>query len=237
MLHPSRRQGGISGVFRALYRFVINGSRVNMALTTAQAAQQLIVPALFWFFFIGGLCSVAVGVGLVCFSSRMFSLFDVMNRWVSFRRAFKPMAIPKDSWPFFERHRRWFALAFITASIFSIINLMWRIDMPRVVSQVSAKLHVPLSFADWIVGSMWWLMLIGGVLTTVVGVALGFFPEAMRNIEKRSNRWYSSRNVAKNADTMHTPLDKLALKYPRTLGVVIVVAAAANVIAVGNRLF
>jgi hypothetical protein len=151
------------------------------------------------------------------------------------------MAIPKDSWPFFERHRRWFALVFIVASIFSIVNLVWRIDMPRVVSQVSAKLHVPLSFADWIIGSMWWFMLIGGVLTAAVGVALGvfpkFFPKAMGDFEKWSNRWYSSRNVAKGADTMHTPLDKLALKYPRTLGLIIVVAAVANVVAVGNRLF
>lgn len=208
-----------------------------MTHTMTQAVQQLLVPPLLWFFFIGGVFSIAVGIGLVGFSSRMFSLFDIMNRWVSFRKASKPMAIQRESWPFVERHRRWFALVFIVASLFSIVNLVSRIDMPRLGILASAKLQVPLSYVEWMLSSMWWFLLLGSVLTIMVGIALGFFPAAMGKLEKQSGRWYSSRNLAKGADTMHTPLDKLVLKHPRILGAIIVIAALVNVVAVGNHLF
>lgn len=202
-----------------------------------QAVQQLLVPPLLWFFFIGGIFSVAVGIGLICFSARMFSMFEIMNRWVSFRRALKPVAIQRDSWPFVERHRRWFALVFIVASIFSIFNLIAQIDIHQVSSLANGKLKISPVFVEWIVSSMWWFLLIGSVVTIAVGVVLGFFPEAMRRLETQSGRWYSTRHVSKGMDAMHTPLDKLVFKHPRIFGAVIVVAALVNLIVVGRRLF
>jgi hypothetical protein len=159
-----------------------------------------------------------------------------MNQWVSFRQVSKPMAVPRDSWPFVERHRRWFALVFIVASLFSIANLLWRLDVYALTVLASTRYHVPVSFAAWIIKSVWWFLLIGSVLTTVVGIGLGFFPEAVRRVEQWSNRWYSSRHVSKVADVQHTPLDKLALTHPRWLGAIIIVIALGNVIAIGRRL-
>lgn len=208
-----------------------------MTHAMTQAVQQLLVPALLWFFFIGGVFSIAVGIGLVCFSSRMFLLFDTMNRWVSFRRVFKPVAIQRDSWPFFERYRRWFALVFIVAGIFSIINLITRIDIHQLSVLAGGGLTLPPAFAEWIFSSMWWFLLIGSVLAIVVSVMLGFFPAAMHKLEQQSGRWYSSRHISKGADAMHTPLDRLTLKYPRALGGVIVITAVVNVIVVGRQLF
>jgi hypothetical protein len=206
-------------------------------MTVAQALQQLLFPPLLWFCFIGGIFSFAVGIGLLFFSSRMYALFAVMNSWVSFRKVSRPMALPRDSWPFFERNRRVIAVVFIAASILSVFNLVWLLDLDKVVQVVRMKSGLPDSFIAWIVSSLWWLLLFGSLLTAVVGTALGFFPKAMLAMEQWSNRWYSSRNVAKGADDMLTPLDTLAQTHPRPLGAVIATAALGCVIAIGNRLF
>lgn len=208
-----------------------------MTDTMTHMAQQLLVSPLLWLLFIGGVFSVAIGIGLVCFSSRVFSFCDRMNQWVSFRRALKPAAIPRDSWPFFERYRRWFALVFIVASIFSITHLITRIDAHQLGMLASSRLQVPPAFAEWIFSSVWWFLLIGSVLTIAVSVMLGFFPAALHKLDQQSGRWFSLRHTYKDVDLMYTPLDKLAYRYPRALGGLIVIAALANVIVVSRQLF
>lgn len=205
-------------------------------MTTTQAVQQLLFPPVLWFFFIGGIFSIAVGIGLIGFSSRTYVLFERMNRWVSFRQASRPMAVPRDSWPFIERHRRWFALVFVVAGIFSVYNLIWRLDIGKLVVMASGKYQVPAVFAAWLAASAWWFLLIGSVVTVLVGIGLGFFPAAVKRVEQWSDSWYSSRHVTRQADVMHTPLDRLAMRHPRWLGLAIVVVATGNVIAIGNRL-
>jgi hypothetical protein len=206
-------------------------------MTTTQAAQQLLFLPLLWFFFVGGIFSLTVGIGLICASGRTFSFFDAMNRWVSFRQAGKPMAIPINSWPFFERNRRWIALVFILASLFSIWNLTTQLHLQNMIAVFSLRFGAPPSFIAWIVGSLWWLLLIGSVTAIGFGIALGYFPKAMDRMEQWSSRWYSSRHVTKEAEAMHTPLDQLTLNHPRAVGAFIVAAALANVVAIGARLF
>ncbi len=201
---------------------------------------NLIVPPVLWFFFIGGIFSMAIGIGLICFSSRVYQLFDRMNRWVSFRQVSKPMAIPRDSWPFMERNRRWIALVFIVASLLSIANLLWRLDAAALAGMAglaSVKYHVPRAFAIWLITSAWWFLLIGSGVAALVGVGLGFFPQTVKRVEQWPGLWFSPRNMTKGAETQYTPLDKLALTHPRWLGTIIVVVALGNVIAIGHRLF
>ena len=207
-----------------------------MTLTLTQAGQQTLVPAILWFFLIGAIFSLVVGIGLMCASSRMFPWFNTMNRWVSLREAGKPMAVPRDSWPFFERHRRWIAVVFIAGGLLSILNLILRLDLPTMIGITSAKVHMSTGFIAWLMSSMWWLLLLGSALAIVVGVMLGFFPKTIARLEQLSNRWYSTRHVAKSADVMHNPLDRLVARYPRALGAFIAIAALINVVLIGMRL-
>jgi hypothetical protein len=208
-----------------------------MTLTLTQAGQQLLVPAILWFFLIGAIFSLVVGIGLICASSRMFPWFNTMNRWISFREAAKPIAIPRDSWPFFERHRRWIAVVFIVAGLLSILNLILRLDLQKMIGITSATVHVSTGFIAWLMTSMWWLLLLGSALAVVVGAMLGFFPKAIARLEQSSGHWYSSRHVAKGAEVMHTPLDRLVARYPRALGAFIVIAALINLVVIAIRLF
>jgi hypothetical protein len=206
-------------------------------MTTTQAAQQLFGPSLLWFCFLGGLFALAVGVGLVCFSSRTFAVFERMNRWISFRKGFKPMAVPRDSWPFIERHRRWFALAFVVAGACSIANLLMRLQTGKLAALISEKFRVPVAFAEWLTASGWWLLMIGSLLGVATGIALAFFPQAVNRVEQWSSRWVSTRNISRPAEAIYTPLDQLALRHPRVLGGFIVAAALVNLMVVGGRLF
>ena len=69
------------------------------------------------------------------------------------------------------------------------------------------------------------------MLALVVGVMLGYFPDALGRLEAYANRWVSTRQLTMGSETMVFSLDRLVEAFPRTAGAMIVVAAlyvAAN---------
>jgi hypothetical protein len=197
-----------------------------------QIGMQLLLTPLMWFFLLAGVCGVAIGLGLIFCSGRMLTLFEKSNRWISFRRVLKPVAIQRDSWPFVEKHRRALGLVLLIVSIFTIFNLTVDLDL----EQISRRLTMGHVAAQIVVLSVWWFFLIGSVAAVITGIMLLFFPGVVHKIEQQSGRWYSSRHLSRNMDTMHTPLDSLALTYPRELGAAVVVLSLANIVLVCWRL-
>ena len=57
------------------------------------------------FFFISGFALLAVGLTLVVNSAAALRMFGGMNRWVSMRRATRPLEIARDTQPLVQRHR------------------------------------------------------------------------------------------------------------------------------------
>lgn len=208
-----------------------------MPLITQPVIEQLIVPSVLRFFFVGGIFSLAVGIGLIVRSERMLSFFDVMNRWVSFRRAFKPLAIPRESWPFVQRYRRWLAILVIAGALFVLYTLATKIDMLMAARAISMKMKLPVAFVDWLLASAMWILVLGNLAAIAVGVMLGFFPNALASLEKISSRWISTRNLTKGGDAMHSPLEKWVAFSPKTAGWIIVVLAAIELAYIGTLLF
>lgn len=197
-----------------------------------QTVMQWLLASLIWFFLLVGVVGFAVGLGLIFCSERMIILFEKSNQWISFRRVLKPVAIQRDSWPFVERHRRSLGLVLLIVSIFTIFNLTIGFDVER----VSSSLTMGRITAQIVVLSVWWFFLIGSVAAIMTGVLLLFFPGVVHKLEQQSGRWYSSRHLSRNLETMHAPLDSLALTYPRELGAVVAVLSLANIVLVCWRL-
>jgi hypothetical protein len=208
-----------------------------MSLFTNAVVQQLFVPFILMFFFVGGICCVAVGVGLILFSDNMLKFFSIMNRWITLRRVFRPIAIPRDIWPALQKYRRLVAFAIIGGAVFSLFNLLARIDTHAIATLFALRLRAPQPFVQWLVDSAWWLLVIGSALSIVVGAMLIFSPQPLATLEKASGRWISTRGLTKGGDTMHSSLDQWVAAHPRRAGWIVAVLAAIEVIDIGVLLF
>ena len=68
-------------------------------------------------------------------------------------------------------------------------------------------------------------------MAVVTGLMLAFSADALRALEARANRWFSSRQFVKGADTMHLTLDQWVETHPRTAGWMIAAGSAIVLIA------
>ncbi len=195
---------------------------------------QLLVPALVLFFFIGGLFALAVGVGLIVSSSRVFRLFAWMNHMVSTRQALKPMTVWRDSTSHVWKYRRRIGAILVAGAAYSVYELIVGIHDAAVVSVL--KLKLPPPFVLWLVQSTRWFLIAGCSVSIAVGILLVFFPEAMLAIEKRASHWISARRLDPGAEKVNLTLDNWVAAFPRAAGWILVFPALVMVIYFGSRL-
>ena len=189
---------------------------------------QVLIPLMFAFFLVSGIAGLALGIGLAVFRTRVFHLFVPMNRWVSLRKQLEPMDVQHMIEPFVYRHRRWFSALFIVGGLFSLLMLVANAQAATGTSLFNVGRVSDLqSLTIRMVGA---LLIAGSILSIAIGVLLGFFPDRLRALEKRSNRWVSSRQMAKGVDDLHLPLDRWFESSPRTAGCILAVAALILVI-------
>jgi len=194
-----------------------------MEFLDSHAFQQWAVQFLGVLFLVGGLMALAVGVGLIVGSAGTLRFLAAMNRWVSTRRAFKPIEIPRDTRQAVQKHRRWLAAALIAGAAFSIFGLAAWFDAGAV-SFVFGLDARPSSIASWLVESARWALIAGNLAAIVIGIMLRFFPGAVAALEARGSRWYSDRQLVKGADKMNLALDNWVAESPRASGWMIAIA-------------
>lgn len=196
--------------------------------------EQLLVPVAIRIFLVFGLVGVAVGVGLMVDPGRMGRLFGLMNRWFSARRASRWLAIPRDSRPVVEHFRRLIGVLVILGAAFSTFILTAHFDLRQVTAVLAGD--VPQSPGGWLIDSLRWLLVAGGVVALGVGVMLIFFPVAWRTVEQGADRWVSSRSLGRAGETMHLGFDRWVERHPRGLGAVLAAGSLAVAVIYGMLL-
>lgn len=184
---------------------------------------QLIVPPVLWFFFIGGAVGAAISVGLILRSAGVLRLFGVVNQSVSTRRLAKPLAIPRDSSALVWRYRWPIAAFFVIGAAYSLYGLIAHANDAAFAA--SLKLPYPPLAVVWAVESVRLLLILGCSVSVVVGILLAFFPDTMRTIEINSSRWVSVRQMVPDVDVTNMALDNWVAAYPRVAGGLILAPA------------
>ncbi|MFA7282740.1 MAG: hypothetical protein WC100_21850 [Sterolibacterium sp.] len=184
---------------------------------------QLIAPAVVWFFFISGVFAVAIGVGLILRIPGVFRLFDSLNRSVSTRHATRGMAIPRDSSEFAWRNRRWIGGVFVAGAVYSVWGLITSSGNSAIVAMLNLKL--PTEYVFWVVESVRYFLVVGCTASIIVGILMLVSPETLKAIESIGSRWYSTRQIVPEAEKMNLALDKWVKSYPRTAGLILVFPA------------
>ena len=205
-----------------------------MPLFNEYVMNQLIIPSVVLFFFIGGLAAAAIGVGLILRSPRVFRIFDLLNHSVSPRRATKFLSIRRDSGTFVWKYRRRIGLVFVLGALYSLWGLITGAGNAAIVAMLNLKF--PSHFVFWIVESLRYFMIVGCTAAIIVGILMLVSPDTLKSIENVGARWYSARQTFPHGDRMNMPLDKWVAAFPRTAGLIIVFPALAVVMYFGDLL-
>jgi hypothetical protein len=158
----------------------------------------------------------AVGIGLIVSSARTLRFFQVMNRWVSTRKALGALDVPRSTEQFSHRYRRWVGWALIAGGTFATFGLLAGFNAAAV-GAIFAKGDMG-RLITIVAESMRWFLIVGSVAGVVIGCMLCFSPGALATLESYANRWFSPRNVLRGGDDMRLMLDKLVEAHPGPSG-------------------
>ena len=184
------------------------------------------------FFLAGGIALLVIGLWLIVNSAGALQFFGRMNRWVSLRRASRPLEIPRDTRPAVQQYRYVLAAIFVAGGIFAIVGIAARFDTRAVTALLGLHSLRP-EVAVWLVDGIRWLLLTGNLAAIAAGVLLAFFPDTLVALEARGSRWVSQRQMTKGTEAMHYTLDAWAAAHPRTAGGIMVFCALGLIGAFG----
>lgn len=193
--------------------------------------EQLLVDFVIRLFFVFGILALLVGVGLVFSHERMHRLFGMCNRWVSTRRSMRWLEIPRDVVESAaHRFRHLVGACFVLLAAYSTFMLVTQVDARYFVVVLPGG-KVSAEFVAWLAESARWALIVGGMVAIAAGAMLAFVPQALRAVEERANRWYSTHNWMRDGDDMRLGFDGWVERRPRVTGSLI---AAGALVVVAN---
>jgi len=182
---------------------------------------ELVAPALNAFALTGSLIGLVIGAGLLLARAQTLEFFRRMNRRVSMRQATRPLEIPRDveGGPG-HRHHPVVALAFLLGGAYAAVVLFTQLDAGRTVKALGISTN-PVT-AEVLIQTARWFLIIGGLAAIAFGAMLLFAPRAWLALEARANRWHSTRQMMRGAETQYRGLDRWVESYPVAAGIVLV---------------
>src|SRR5688500_18629878 len=167
---------------------------------------EIVLRSFAVFLLLGSAFSAVVGLALILRQRTTIEAFARMNRWVSTRRALKPLEIPRQTGQLLVGKGRIVAgLVFALCGAYAAFALV-SVDAARLVPALGVGGGFsPL--ADIAIRSARWTLILGCAAAGLGGVVLLFLPSAWQRVEAGANRWYSTRRAVAGADTMIVPLD------------------------------
>ena len=193
-------------------------------MTFLRLLDQLVVPFLLIFLFIGSVGGVALGGALLLRAAAAIGFIRSMNRYVSTRKATREISIPRQV----LGRSRWLGGLLVLGGAFAGYILLAKLLAPRAAVSVAD----PRFLTAFAIEATGWLFVAGCLLSLAMGVLMLFLPRVLDGLEALLNRWVSTRNlVPLGGDQMRTPLDVLVEVYPRAAGWIILVSSLIVAVA------
>ena len=193
-------------------------------MTFLRLLDQLVVPFLLIFLFIGSVGGIALGGALLLRAAAAIGFIRSMNRYVSTRKATREISIPRQGF----RQSRWLGSLLVLGGAFACTILLAKLLAPRAAVSVAD----PRFLTALAIETTGWLFVAGCLLSLAMGMLMLFSPRVLDALQAQLNHWVSTRNlVPLGGDQMRTPLDVLVEVYPRAAGWIILVASLIVAVA------
>src|SRR3989338_1121291 len=182
----------------------------------SQIFNQVFLYYVFVFFIFFSAFSFIVGVGLAVRNATMLQFFDFMNKWVSTRKAIKPLDTPHFVEPLLLRQPKRLGIGIILGAAASIFLLM-RVDADAILPLFFGPF--PYSTARILANFTESFLLVGNGVCLAVGLLVLFFPRLLSRIEAYTDKWYTLRKQTRPLHQMHLGIDRWVLAHPTVSGV------------------
>lgn len=177
---------------------------------------QIVQQTIFIVLFVGAIFALLAGILLVFDSERAFRIGDRLNRWVSTRKAIRPLEeYHSISQPLYRMHRLVGALI-CAGALYSLVVLATSYGEAAITKSLSGL--GPQRFAAWISESLRIILLAGNLGALLFGLVFIVRPSALKGLEAWADRRISPREPTKTLEQMHLAPDQFARAHPRLVG-------------------
>lgn len=164
--------------------------------------------------------SLVVGVLMVLKPSIVASLNKKGGSSFSFRRSSRVLEIPNFVDHAFYHHHKIVGPIIIIASLYIFYYFTQVYDADAISRLVAGSKYAGV--VEILVSAMQVFLLLTCVVTLVIGVIMFIRPSLLKGFEGWANRWISTRQAAKPLSTERDQVNQLAYKYPRLVGIFII---------------
>ena len=172
----------------------------------------------------GNLLALFVGVTMQAAPGKLHTWFGTWAGWITLRRVTKPLDVPRNTDRFVLRHPRLLGATLLASAILILIKgaLFVAPLSAAAGGQILARLFPATRLASTAWETLWlssiWLLALGALLALAVGLLALFRMDWLESWSALSNRWISTRRVAKPAAKPYFGLDRLVRDKPRLWG-------------------
>lgn len=194
-----------------------------MQISNNYFVAHVLVPSVLVFVLIVGVIGILLGLGLIARNQSVLRLLDRLNHWTSFRRALKPLEVPRNIDQGVARHPRALGILILIGAAFSLYFLLLRVTASDFSALLAARPAQGLLL--WLAISLRWALIGANAIALLIGIVLAFWPQAMEPLASAANRWITTRRLSMKLDEMDLTLDLVVRAYPRIAGTLIAIGA------------
>jgi len=194
----------------------------------------IVQQAIFIFFALGAVFTLAAGLLLVFSSEAAFRISGRMDRWVSTRVAIRPLEEFRNvSRPLYRMHRLVGALI-CAGALYSLIVLGMASGEAAIVKSLRGV--GPPRFSAWLSESLRYVLLAGNSVALLFGLVFLVRPSALKSLEAWADRRISERTAIKPLEKMRMSADQFVRRHPRAVGVLVILGSLYVIANLGYAL-
>jgi hypothetical protein len=184
---------------------------------------QAILIDVFWTLaYIGIVVALVAGLMLAFAPAQALRFAEHLNREFSFGWLRRLLDEPRRADPFFYRHHYIVGVVLIAATLYFYWAYATSMDAAALAAIYAGQL--PAVVLDILAGVLMTVLVIGNGLGFALGVVMLVRPSLLKPLETHANAWTDTDRASDKLNRRDNRPEGMAHRYPRRLGVIILVA-------------
>ena len=168
--------------------------------------------------FILGLLVFVVGIWLILLPQHFLKIATLLGKWVSTERYHITLDKPRYQERIIYKHHRIMGSLIVLGAVYTLVIFL-RLDMD---TMLAGLLSIGLEKGtEWIYMAVYYLLIGGNIVATVVGIVIFIRPSVLKNIENIMNKWYLPEQNLKILDQQHNIALSILPGNPRLFGLMV----------------
>jgi len=169
------------------------------------------------FFIVGGFAALLVGSILFIKPETIANWSASGNKWFSGRKSTKPLDVMRETDSLYFKHNLPIGSVMMVVSLLGLYLIATRMPNTEQVVNASGSIELGMSLGI-LLETLKWFLLVSIILGFPVWGFLAFAPDRLKSINKRLNKWVSTRMLILPLEKMNHGFDNFVLHYHKFFG-------------------